>query len=42
MPNPSNGAGSYRVIADALSKLATDNLSARFCIAVRQAVAARR
>jgi hypothetical protein len=29
MPNPSNGAGSYRVIADALSKLATDNLSAK-------------
>ena len=41
-PNPSNGAGSYRVTADALSKLATDNLWARFCIAVRQPVAARR
>ena len=34
-PNPSNGAGSYRVTADALSKLATDNLSAKFCIAER-------
>jgi hypothetical protein len=41
-PNPSNGAGSYRVIADALSKLATDNLTAKFRIGRAQPGAARR